>query len=164
MTEQDEPEIRFEDTLGRLEEIIESLERGEPDLAAALSKYETGVRLLTQCYGLLERADRAVALLTGVDEKGKPLTAPFDATATIERDSTPGSSRARQKGNRRGDAENAERKPERPATARMGARKGAEVTVNELTSQVIGWPSMLINFDVPALKDGVRRLVHQLKE
>src|SRR5712671_6298286 len=78
MTEEKETEIRFEAAVGRLEQIVESLERGEPDLAAALSKYETGVRLLTQCYGLLERADRAVALLAGVDEQGKPVTAPFD--------------------------------------------------------------------------------------
>jgi exodeoxyribonuclease VII small subunit len=76
MTEDNETEIRFEAAVGRLEQIVESLERGEPDLAAALSKYETGVRLLSQCYGLLDRADRAVALLAGVDEQGKPLTAP----------------------------------------------------------------------------------------
>ena len=60
-----ETEIRFEAAVSRLEEIVESLERGEPDLATALAKYETGVRLLTQCYGLLERADRAVAIARG---------------------------------------------------------------------------------------------------
>ncbi len=97
MTEEQETEIRFEAAVSRLEEIVESLERGEPDLAAALAKYETGVRLLTQCYGLLERADRAVALLAGVDQQGKPVTAPFDATATIEREPSPGSNRTERK-------------------------------------------------------------------
>jgi exodeoxyribonuclease VII small subunit len=91
--EEKETEIRFEAAVSRLEQIVESLERGEPDLAAALAKYETGVRLLTQSYGLLERADRAVALLAGVDEQGKPVTAPFDATAAVEREASPGSSR-----------------------------------------------------------------------
>jgi exodeoxyribonuclease VII small subunit len=105
MTEEKETEIRFEAAVGRLEQIVESLERGEPDLAAALSKYETGVRLLTQCYGLLERADRAVALLAGVDEQGKAVTAPFDATATIERESPSSSSQAAKQRRRRAKAE-----------------------------------------------------------
>jgi exodeoxyribonuclease VII small subunit len=80
----EETELRFEAALGQLEEIVAALERGEPDLTAALAKYETGVRLLTQCYSLLERAERAVALLTGVDAQGNPVTASFDATATIQ--------------------------------------------------------------------------------
>ncbi|MGC8641659.1 MAG: exodeoxyribonuclease VII small subunit [Isosphaeraceae bacterium] len=80
----EETEVRFEVALSQLEQIVASLERGEPDLAAALAKYETGVKLLTRCYGLLERAERSVALLTGVDAQGNPVTAPFDATATIE--------------------------------------------------------------------------------
>jgi exodeoxyribonuclease VII small subunit len=80
----DETETRFETALEQLETIVASLERGEPELSAALAKYETGVRLLNQCYGLLERAERSVALLTGVDAQGNPTTAPFDATATIE--------------------------------------------------------------------------------
>ena len=55
----EETEVRFEVALGQLEEIVAALERGEPDLAAALAKYETGVRLLTQ---LLRpaRAGRAI--------------------------------------------------------------------------------------------------------
>ena len=63
------------------------------------------MRLLTQCYGLLERADRAVALLAGVDEQGKPVTAPFDATATIERESPPASSQAAKQRRRRAKPE-----------------------------------------------------------
>jgi exodeoxyribonuclease VII small subunit len=103
--EEKETEIRFEAAVSRLEEIVESLERGEPDLAAALAKYETGVRLLTQCHGLLERADRAVALLAGVDQQGKPVTAPFDATATIEREPSPGSSQGAKQRRRRAKPE-----------------------------------------------------------
>jgi exodeoxyribonuclease VII small subunit len=41
------------------------------------------VRLLKTCYGLLDQAEQSVALLTGVDPAGNPLSAPFDATATI---------------------------------------------------------------------------------
>ena len=28
-------------------------------------------------------------MLTGVDDQGRPITAPFDATATVERESNP---------------------------------------------------------------------------
>jgi exodeoxyribonuclease VII small subunit len=81
-----EPEPSFEQALGQLERIVASLERGEPELTSALAKYEKGVLLLTQCHRLLDQAEQSVALLTGVDEEGNPLTAPFDATATITRD------------------------------------------------------------------------------
>ncbi len=79
----EESELRFEAAVSQLEEIVESLERGEPELATALTKYETGVRLLSRCYALLENAERSVALLTGVDAEGNPITASFDATATL---------------------------------------------------------------------------------
>ncbi len=79
----EETELRFEAAVSQLEQIVESLERGEPELATALTKYETGVRLLSRCYALLERAERSVALLTGVDAAGNPVTASFDATATL---------------------------------------------------------------------------------
>ncbi len=80
----DETEPRFEVAISQLEAIVASLERGEPELATALTQYETGVRLLSRCYALLERAERSVALLTGVDAEGNPITAPFDATATLD--------------------------------------------------------------------------------
>ncbi len=76
------PPPRFEEALDQIERIVADLERGEPSLNAALGKYEEGVRLLRDCYELLEQAERSVALLTGVDSQGTPETAPFDATAT----------------------------------------------------------------------------------
>jgi exodeoxyribonuclease VII small subunit len=79
------PEPKFEDALAQIERIVGDLESGEPELSSALTKYEQGVRLLAQCYGQLEQAERAVALLTGVDAEGNPVTAPFDATATADR-------------------------------------------------------------------------------
>jgi exodeoxyribonuclease VII small subunit len=84
-----EPEPNFEAALDRLEQIADDLERGEPDLAVALAKYEQAVQLLARCYGQLDAAERTVALLTDVDEEGRPITTPFDATATAERESAP---------------------------------------------------------------------------
>jgi exodeoxyribonuclease VII small subunit len=78
----DESEATFEQALSQLEHIVEELERGEPALSAALAHYEQGVKLLRHCYHLLDQAEQSVALLTGVDPEGNPLTTPFDATAT----------------------------------------------------------------------------------
>jgi exodeoxyribonuclease VII small subunit len=86
-----EPAFEFEDALRRLETLVDDLERGEPELSTALDKYEEGVKLLVKCQAELDRAERSVALLSGVDADGKPVTAPFDATATAtaDRDAAP---------------------------------------------------------------------------
>ena len=75
-------EIEFEAALAELETIVASLERGGPDLKEALAGYGRGVALLGHCQGILDGAERSVALLAGVDEAGRPITAPFDAAAT----------------------------------------------------------------------------------
>ena len=82
----EEPQPSFEDALNRVERIVDDLERGEPSLSTALAKYEDGFKLLRICYDALEQAERSVALLTGVDEHGQPVTAPFDAAATQARE------------------------------------------------------------------------------
>jgi exodeoxyribonuclease VII small subunit len=82
----DESEPSFEESLTQLERVVESLERGGPELSVALARYEAGITLLRRCYNLLEHAEHTVAILTGTDEQGNPSTVPFDATATIARD------------------------------------------------------------------------------
>jgi exodeoxyribonuclease VII small subunit len=74
--------VDFESAVEELERIVGELERGRPSLGVALGHYERGVKLLGQCQELLDSAERSVALLTGVDEEGRPITAPFDASAT----------------------------------------------------------------------------------
>jgi exodeoxyribonuclease VII small subunit len=88
MPDELQPEPSFEQALSQLERIVASLEQGEPELTAALAKYQKGVLLLTQCHRLLDQAEQSVALLTGVDDEGKPVTTAFDAAATIARDTT----------------------------------------------------------------------------
>jgi exodeoxyribonuclease VII small subunit len=76
----------FEDALKRLEEIVRSLEEGELGLTESLERYEEGVKLLRQSYELLNRAQRRIELLSGVDAEGNPITQPFDDTATFAPD------------------------------------------------------------------------------
>ena len=76
---------RFEDTLARLEEIVHVLEEGDVGLNESLERYEEGVKLLRQSYELLDKAERKIELLSGVDAEGNPVVEPFDDTATIDR-------------------------------------------------------------------------------
>jgi exodeoxyribonuclease VII small subunit len=73
----------FEQSLERLEEIVHLLEEGDLGLNEAMQRYEEGVKLLRQSYQLLERAERKIELLGGLDAEGNPLTQPFDDTATF---------------------------------------------------------------------------------
>jgi exodeoxyribonuclease VII small subunit len=68
----------FEDALAELEAIVADLEGGELSLADALARYELGVKHLSTCQRLLERAERRIELLSGVDAHGNPITRPFD--------------------------------------------------------------------------------------
>ena len=74
----------FEDALKRLEEIVHSLEEGNVGLGESLERYEEGVKLLRQSYELLQRAERRIELLSGVDAEGNPITQPLGDTATID--------------------------------------------------------------------------------
>jgi exodeoxyribonuclease VII small subunit len=86
MSAEPQTPICFEEALAELEAIVHELEEGQIGLAEALGRYEKGVRLLKQCHGLLEDAQRRIELLTGVDANGNPITQPFEepAASTLE--------------------------------------------------------------------------------
>jgi exodeoxyribonuclease VII small subunit len=85
----------FEQALVQLEQIVRQLEDGEIGLSEALSHYEQGVKLLKQCYGLLELAERRIELVSGADAEGNPVVAPVDdeSTLALEEKSQPRSRR-----------------------------------------------------------------------
>ena len=70
----------FESALGRLEEIVVSLEDGELGLDNALALFEEGIGLSRFCHGKLEKAERRVELLLK-DASGGVKTVEFDASA-----------------------------------------------------------------------------------
>lgn len=88
----------FETALERLEQIVRALEEGELGLNQSLEQYEEGVKLLRQSYELLQRAERRIELLSGVDSEGNPVTQPFDDTATFDRHEPGKSHRRRRSG------------------------------------------------------------------
>lgn len=73
---------KFEEALEHLERIVEQLEDGRIGLDEALAGYEKGVKLLRQCHELLQKAERRIELLSGIDSEGNPLTTPMDDEAT----------------------------------------------------------------------------------
>jgi exodeoxyribonuclease VII small subunit len=68
----------FEEALERLDQIVHDLEEGQIGLAEGLTQYEEGVKLLKQCYQILERAERRIEVLSRVDANGNAATEPFD--------------------------------------------------------------------------------------
>lgn len=76
----------FEESLATLERIVADLEGGELGLSEALARYEDGVKHLTACQQLLERAERRIELLSGVDADGNPIAEPFDDAASASLD------------------------------------------------------------------------------
>jgi exodeoxyribonuclease VII small subunit len=77
-TQPDDVAACFEDSLAELESIVDDLESGKLGLSDALGRYEQGVKHLKACQQLLERAERRIELLSGVDADGNPITHPFD--------------------------------------------------------------------------------------
>jgi exodeoxyribonuclease VII small subunit len=70
-------EIKFEEALTRLEEIVEKLEDGDLPLDESLSAFEEGIRLSRICAKLLNEAERKVEILTK-GEDGKLIAKPYE--------------------------------------------------------------------------------------
>jgi exodeoxyribonuclease VII small subunit len=69
-------DISFEDSLKKLEEIVEELEKGELNLDEALKLYEEGMHFSDQCLEKLNESKQKVEKLTREGEK-KYHTEPF---------------------------------------------------------------------------------------
>lgn len=56
-------EIKFEEALGRLSEVVHILESGEATLDESITLFEEGIKLSKQCTALLETAEQKVRFL-----------------------------------------------------------------------------------------------------
>lgn len=68
--------INFEDSMQKLEEIVESLEKGDLTLEESLARYENGIKIYKQCVTLLEGIEKKIQVLTR-SEDGQSLTKEF---------------------------------------------------------------------------------------
>ena len=69
----------FEKKLGRLEEIVQSMEEGDLSLDQSLKLFEEGVKLSRKCHEQLDKAEQKVQLLIDADSKGNVETEEFSA-------------------------------------------------------------------------------------
>ncbi len=69
-------EKKFEDALGRLEEIVKELESGDLSLDVSLKLFEEGIKLSRICNKRLEEAERRVEILLK-DKAGNLIAQPF---------------------------------------------------------------------------------------
>lgn len=76
-------DLKFEDCLARLEEIVAALESGNLPLEESLKVFEEGVALARHCGRYLEAAERRLEMLAK-DEGGAPTTRPFAVPADEE--------------------------------------------------------------------------------
>ena len=72
-------ELSFEDAIRRLGHIVEQLERGDLPLEASLRLFEEGIGLARVSQRRLDRAERRIEELLGVDAEGQPISRPFEA-------------------------------------------------------------------------------------
>ena len=70
-------DIKFEDALQRLEQIVDHLEGGDLALDDSLKVFEEGVALARRCAKYLEEAEKRIELLTK-DDSGLLKAEPFE--------------------------------------------------------------------------------------
>lgn len=68
--------LKFEDAMARLEEIVNGLEKGNLPLDESLKMFEEGVRLSKSCLKMLDEAQKKVEILVR-DKEGKKKSRPF---------------------------------------------------------------------------------------
>lgn len=67
----------FEKKLGRLEEIVNKMEKGDLALEDSLKLFEEGVKLSRECHQKLNDAESKVKLLVSMDQNGNANTVNF---------------------------------------------------------------------------------------
>ena len=70
-------DIKFEEALARLEQIVDTLESGKLPLEDSLKAFEEGVVMARHCARYLEAAEKRIEVLTK-DEAGLLRTDPFE--------------------------------------------------------------------------------------
>ena len=74
------PDLTFEQSLSRLEQIVSALEKGDAGLDASMALFEEGAGLVRRCGAMLDQAEQQVVRLQkGPD--GAPVELPFDLPA-----------------------------------------------------------------------------------
>ena len=55
--------LKFEEALEKLEQIVSQIEEGKVSLEDSIDKYAEGIKLVKQCRGILDSAEKKIQLL-----------------------------------------------------------------------------------------------------
>ena len=69
--------FQFEDSLSKLERLVEQMEDGEFSLEESLKAFEEGIKLTRECQQALKKAEQKVQML--IQKNGELGSIPFDA-------------------------------------------------------------------------------------
>jgi exodeoxyribonuclease VII small subunit len=69
----------FEKKLGRLEEIVNKMEKGDLALEESLKLFEEGIKLSRECHQKLNDAEAKVKLLVSMDQNGQAMMVNFSS-------------------------------------------------------------------------------------
>jgi exodeoxyribonuclease VII small subunit len=72
----------FEESLCRLQELVDQLEDGKLTLAQSLAAYEEGIKHLQVCHAALTETERKIEVLSGFNSAGEPIKKAFDDLAS----------------------------------------------------------------------------------
>ncbi len=75
---------KFEESLQRLEEIVEAMEKGELSLDQTLQHYEEGMKLAKACAEKLGDAEKRIEVLSKKNQAGQDIWSKFELTAEDE--------------------------------------------------------------------------------
>lgn len=70
-------EPSLESSLGRLEAIVEEIEKVPPPLETLIARYEEGMKLLQNCREKLDAAEQRIEIITR-SSRGAPMVEPFE--------------------------------------------------------------------------------------
>lgn len=70
-------ELSLEQALGRLEAIVDEIEKTPPSLESLIDRYEEGMKLLKTCRERLDAAEKRIEIIAR-DARGNPVLEPFE--------------------------------------------------------------------------------------
>ena len=78
MSKKDEGDLKFEEAMAELEEVVRKLETGDVALEDSLAAFEKGVKLVRVLHARLDAVQEKIEELTRTD-KGEVATKPFES-------------------------------------------------------------------------------------
>ena len=74
-------ELTFEQALGQLERIVSEIESAKVPLEESIDKYAEGIKLVKQCRGILDKAEKKIQLLAASGDQSLSVSGELGESA-----------------------------------------------------------------------------------